>query len=191
MRMHGQNERLEIIKNTGYNSKNYGDSRMFDGKDIEILDILQKDARIANAEIARKLEMAPSAILERIRKLEARGAIRAYEARLAPRAVGLGLLAFVFARGEDRQGSEDAAKRLATFPEVLEVHQVAGEDCFLLKVRASDTDDLARILRERLGSVPELCSTRTTIVLQTHKESATLPLDQLAPDARKEAADGR
>jgi Lrp/AsnC family transcriptional regulator, leucine-responsive regulatory protein len=164
---------------------------MFDAKDVEILDILQKDARIANAEIARKLEMAPSAILERIRKLEARGAIRAYEARLSPRAVGLGLLAFVFARGDDRKGSEDVARRLASFPEVLEVHQVAGEDCFLLKVRASDTDDLARILRERLGSVSELRSTRTTIVLQTHKESAALALDQLAPEARKETANAQ
>lgn len=149
---------------------------MFDSVDTEIISILQKNARISNAEIARQLTMAPSAILERIRKLEGRGVILGYEARLAPKAVGLGLLAFIFVRSEERAGAENTGKRLMEFPEVQEVHHVAGEDCYLAKVRARDPEDLARILRERFGAIPELRSTRSTIVLSTLKESALLPV---------------
>jgi len=72
--------------------------------------------------------------------------------------------------------------RIAAIPDVLEVHDVAGEDCFLVKVRAADTDALGRLLRERLGAVPGITSTRTTIVLETVKETATLPIESPAPE---------
>jgi Lrp/AsnC family leucine-responsive transcriptional regulator len=61
---------------------------------------------------------------------------------------------------------------------VLELHHLAGEDCFLLKVKARDTDDLYRILRDELGQFKAIRGTRTTIVLKTVKESASLPLDR-------------
>ena len=149
---------------------------MFDSVDAKIISILQKNARVSNAEIARQLAMAPSAILERIRKLESRGVITGYEARLAAKQVGLGLLAFVFVRSDERTGAQDTGERLTRFPEVQEVHHVAGEDCYLAKVRARDPEDLSRILRERFGSIPHLRSTRSTIVLDTLKESAVLPV---------------
>ena len=68
---------------------------MINAIDAKILTILQKDARTSNAAIAREVGMAPSAILERIKKLQSRGIISGYEARVAPRHVGLGLLAFI------------------------------------------------------------------------------------------------
>ena len=159
---------------------------MFDATDSHILSILQANARISNAEIARQLNMAPSAIFERIRKLEGRGVIVGYETRLAPKAVGLGLLAFVFVRSDERASAQGTGQRLTEFPEVLEVHHVAGEDCYLAKVRARDPEDLARILRERFGTIAELRSTRSTIVLSTLKESAALAVggpDIVAEDA--------
>ncbi len=156
---------------------------MFDSVDGQILTILQQNARISNAEIARQLSMAPSAILERIRKLESRGVIAGYEARVAPKAVGLGLRAFVFVRSDERAGAQDTGEKLTQFPEVLEVHHVAGEDCYLAKVRARDPEDLSRILRERFGSIPHLRSTRSTIVLDTLKESAQLNIAHAAPEA--------
>ena len=67
---------------------------------------------------------------------------------------------------------------LAKIPEVLEVHDVAGEDSYLLKVRASDPEDLARLLREKLKAIPTVVTTRTTVVLQTLKETTVLPLDR-------------
>lgn len=157
---------------------------MFDAVDRRILSLLQENARISNAEIARVLDMAPSAILERIRKLEQRGVVLGYEARIAPRAVGLGLTAFVFVRSDEAAGAERTGRALTEVPEVQEVHHVAGEDCYLVKVRAADTDDLARILRERLAAIPQLRATRTTICLGTLKESAQLPLSHLDPAGR-------
>lgn len=152
--------------------------RIIDDVDRDILAIIRKNARISNVDIARKVGMAPSAILERIRKLESRGVIEGYETRLSPKALGLGLLAFIFVKAtNDRVGESKTAHALGAIPEVLEVHHVAGEDCFLLKVRTADTESLGRLLREKLGKIPTISSTRSTIVLNTMKETAQLPLE--------------
>lgn len=160
-----------------------GDSSEFssvgiDGVDRQILAALQENARTSNADIARALGMAPSAILERIKKLEQKGIVAGYEARLAPRKVGLGLSAFVLVRAIERVRSNPVGARLAEIPEVLEVHSVAGEDCYLVKVRARDTDDLAHLLQERFGAIEGIHATRTTIVLHTLKETTRLPLER-------------
>ena len=151
---------------------------MIDETDLQILTILQSNARTSNAEIARQLGMAPSAILERIRKLEQRGVIQGYEARIAPEALGLGLLAFVAVRTEEKAGEECAGERLARIPEVQEVHHVAGEDCYLLKVRVQDAKSLGRLLQERIKPVESVRATRTTVVLDTLRESSLLPLPE-------------
>ncbi len=155
-----------------------------DDTDLAILAMLQENARLANAEIARRVDMAPSAVYERIRKLEDRGLIRGYEARLGARELGFGLVAFVFVRTADRPGTHGTGEALAALPQVQELHHVAGEDCFLLKVRAPDTEGLGELLRD-LGAIPTVTSTRTTIVLHSLKESARLPLP-----ARQEVAGG-
>jgi Lrp/AsnC family leucine-responsive transcriptional regulator len=158
---------------------------MINDLDRQILTILQGNARTSNAEIARKVGLAPSAVFERIRKLEERGVLQIYTARIDPHAVGLGLVAFTFVRSNDRPGGIQTAEKLAEIPEILEVHHVAGEDCFLVKVRAADTEALGRLLRERLGKIVTITSTRTTIVLETVKESSELPI---AVEEEEEAA---
>jgi Lrp/AsnC family transcriptional regulator, leucine-responsive regulatory protein len=149
---------------------------MLDPVDRQILALLQDNARIPQAEIARTVGLAPSAVLERLRKLEARGVIRDYVAILDPRALDQRLLAFVAVRTTDRPGEIRVSDTLTSIPEVLEAHQVAGDDCLLLKIRARDPEHLSQILRERIGSVEGVRSTRTTIVLETIKESPRLPL---------------
>jgi Lrp/AsnC family transcriptional regulator, leucine-responsive regulatory protein len=149
---------------------------MIDETDRQILNILQENARTPNAEIARQVGMAPSAVLERIRRLEAKGVIQGYEARLNPDTLGLGLLAFVFVRTRDTAGETRTADLLAQVPEVQEAHHIAGEDCFLLKVRTRDAKSLGRLLREKFGAAGSVLSTRTTIVLETLHENARLPL---------------
>jgi len=148
---------------------------MLDDISTQILNMLQQDARISNAEIARQLGMAPSAILERIRKLESAGYIQGYETRLNAPALGMGLLAFIFVRTEE-QWNDRAGEALAAIPEVQEVHHVAGEDCYLVKVRVADTEALSCLLREQFGRIGSIRSTRTTVVLKTLKESIHLPL---------------
>ncbi len=149
---------------------------MIDDIDREILSIFQGCARTNNAEIARQVGMAPSAVLERVRKLEKRGVIEGYEARLSPRAIGLDLLAFVFVRTNETLGHQETGEQLAAIPEVQEVHHVAGEDCYLIKVRARGPQALGKLLRGTLGQIPSVVSTRSTIVLDTVKESGRLPL---------------
>lgn len=153
---------------------------MIDETDLKILSILQDNARISNAQIAREVGMAPSAILERIRRLEARGVIKGYETRIAPEALGLQLLSFVFVASNDMAGEVRTAEALARIPGVQEVHHIAGEDCFLVKVRARDSKSMGRLLRGQFGTIPSIRSTRTTIVLETEKETACLPLPQEA-----------
>lgn len=149
---------------------------MIDGLDAQILKILQSDARISNAEIARQVGLAPSAVLERVRKLEESGVIRGYATQINGSSVGLGLTAFVFVKTQSC-GSIDSI--LSAIPEVLEVHDVAGEDCYLLKVRTKDTCELGNLLREKLKPIPEILSTRTTVVLQTIKETIALPIEEV------------
>jgi Lrp/AsnC family leucine-responsive transcriptional regulator len=159
---------------------------MIDDIDNKILNIVQSDGRIANAEIARQVGLAPSAVLERLRKLEERGIIRGYAAEINASEVGFGLTAFVFVR-TSFCGSIGSV--LAQIPEVLEVHDIAGDDCYLLKIRAKNTDELGKFFREKLKNLPEIISTKTTIVLQTIKETTALPLEQPAESKEKATAE--
>ncbi|NJB67846.1 Lrp/AsnC family leucine-responsive transcriptional regulator [Desulfobaculum xiamenense] len=157
--------------------------RKIDETDRRIIVALQENARVRNAEIARRIGMAPSAVLERIRRLEASGVIQGYEARINPMAIDCGLTAFTFVRSEEGVGSTLAGEELAKIPEVLEVHHTAGHDCYLLKVRVADTQALGQLLR-RIGQVETVRDTRTTIVLTTVKETLELPLGGGAEESR-------
>src|SRR5262249_8791738 len=160
--------------------------RMIDSIDAQILAILQRDARISNADIARQVKLSPSAVLERVRGLEEQGVIRGYHMDVNPRAVEFGLTGFVAVQTSECGGP--AEKLLAEIPEVLEIHDVAGEDSYLLKVRTKDTEALGRLLREKIKTIPTVAGTRTTVVLQTFKETMSLPLEDCAKSERKKAA---
>ncbi|HEX6050056.1 MAG TPA: Lrp/AsnC family transcriptional regulator [Gemmatimonadaceae bacterium] len=163
---------------------------MIDETSLAILDLLQGDARISNAEIARRVGLAPSAVFERIRKLEERGALRGYTASIDPSAVDRGLLAFVLVRSEERGGARQTEAALVAMPEVQEVHHVAGEDCFLLKVRVRDTTTLNDLLSDRIGALEGVRSTRTTIVLRTAKETSMIPITGADAGQSSEGGDG-
>jgi len=162
---------------------------MIDQTSLAILETLQADARISNAELGRRVGLAPSAVFERIRKLEERGAVRGYIANIDPAAVDLGLLAFVLVRSEERRGAPLTEAALVAMPEVQEVHHIAGEDCFMLKVRVRDTTALNELLSERIGALDGIGSTKTTIVLRTAKETSTIPIAGADVGRSREAGD--
>ena len=151
--------------------------RNIDETDRRIIALLQDNARMAQVEVAKAVGLAPSAVMERMRKLEARGIITGYVALVDPHAVDQRMLAFVAVRtnvvGEEER---EAAARLAAIPEVLEVHYVAGDDCLLLKMRARDAEHVGQLLQNQVSAVPGVRSTRTTIVLGSVKESPRLPI---------------
>ena len=148
---------------------------MIDDIDRGILNIIQKDARISNADIARQVELAPSAVLERVRKLEERGVIRGYAADIDPKILDFGLTAIIAVRTSECGAG--VGEQLAAVPEVQEVHEVAGDDCFYIKVRTRDTESLGGLLREKIKAIPNVLNTRTTVVLKTFKEANVLPID--------------
>ena len=150
---------------------------MIDEISLKILKILQEKARIPNVEVARQVGLAPSAVLERIRKLEKQGIIDGYEVRLNPKRFAKSLVAFVSVKLKQLGDEIRVGQKLALIPEVQEVHYVAGEDAFLVKVRVADTEALGRLTRDKIASIAAVQSTQTAIVLSTYKETAKIPID--------------
>lgn len=158
-----------------------------DAIDRRLLEILQKDGRTSNADLARAVRMAPSAVFERVRRLERDGVIRGYGAQLDPRAIDRSLLAFVLVRSDEHPGQISTGESLANEAEVLEVHHVAGQDSYLVKVRVKDPEALGRLLRERFGAISTVRSTQSTIALETLKEHWALPIDPVPMKERARA----
>lgn len=142
--------------------------------DLKIVRLMQENARINNAELARILGMAPSAVLEKSKKLEQKEVLISYHAKVNPSAVNQNLLSFIFIKANEIIGDEETGKLLAQIPEVLEVHDIAGDDGYIIKVRTSDTIALMNLMKRSLSSIPGIISTRTIIVLQTVKEDNQL-----------------
>lgn len=156
--------------------------REIDDIDRQILEKLQQNARESNSAIARAVGLTPSAITERIRRLERDGILLGYEARIAPGALGAGLLSFVSVRSDERPGALETAESLAALPGVQEVHHVAGQDCFLVKVRAANPTALGQLLRQQVGAIGSVTSTHTTIVLETVLEHGRIDIPQQQED---------
>ena len=146
-----------------------------DETDLKILSLLQPNSFLTNNELAKKIGMAPSAVLERVKKLEQKGIIEGYPTRIKPAALELNLLAYIFIKTSEGPGNASVAKQLIKVPDVLELHHIAGEDCYLAKVRAKDPLSLIHLMREKFRN-PHILSTKTTIVLETLKETNQLPI---------------
>ena len=151
---------------------------MIDGIDLHILNIIQNDGKISNAKLARQLQMAPSGVLERVRKLEKKGILEGYEVRLNPAKLGLTVTAFIHVLTSDSVGSTKIGEQLAEFPEIQEVHWIAGDYNYLVKTKLKDASDL-RALLKKCGQIEGISDTRTTLVLETVKEKQTIPVEQL------------
>jgi Lrp/AsnC family transcriptional regulator, leucine-responsive regulatory protein len=145
-----------------------------DNVDLRILRLMQENARISNVDMAKQLEMAPSAVLERVKKLEQKKVIQHYTTSIDPAAVGQRLLAFVFIRTSEAFDRGEMGAALAKIEEVQEVHIIAGEDCWLVKVRTADSAELMALMRNKFAKIPTIQSTKTTIVLETIKEEQKL-----------------
>lgn len=145
-----------------------------DKTDLHILQKMQSNSRISNVELARELEMAPSAVLERVKKLEQKKVITQYTTNIDPDFLDQKLLAFIFIKAADGLGCSTTGQALAKISEVQEVHQIAGEDCYLVKIRTNDSSTLMALMRNKFSKIPNILSTKTVIVLETVKEDQKL-----------------
>ena len=146
---------------------------MLDSISLEILNILQEKARIPNIEVSRQVGLAPSAVLERIRKMEKQGIIDGYEVRLNPERFQSAQVAFVHVR-TNAALSDQVGIALSLIPEIQEVHFVSGSDCYLIKIRSADTTTLGQLLQEKITTINGVLSTSTETVLSTIKETSKI-----------------
>jgi len=170
---------LDFLDNDKYYSlktRNTGTVLPMDHKNFEILKILQAKARIPNVEVSRLINLAPSAVLERIRKMEHAGIIERYEVRLNPAQFNCRQVSFIHIFMGSDTDRADVGARLSEIEEVQEVHFIAGQDCFFAKVRTADTAGLDLLLQTRISSIPGVRSTKTFPVLSTVKETAQIPI---------------
>lgn len=147
-----------------------------DKLNFKILKILQQKARIPNIEVSRLINLAPSAVLERIRKMETQGIIDGYEVRLNPQRFNCSQIAFIQILLLPRSDITVIGAALSRIEAVQEVHFIAGNDCYLVKARTADTPELDRLLREDILSIEGIQGTKTFPVLSTAKETAQIPI---------------
>jgi Lrp/AsnC family leucine-responsive transcriptional regulator len=150
--------------------------RLMDTLNFKILKILQQKARIPNIEVSRKINLAPSAVLERIRKMENQGIIDGYEVRLNPQRFNCAQIAFIQVLISPQSDITSVGAALSRMEEVQEVHFIAGKDCYLVKTRTAGTSELDILLRTKILSIDGVQSTTTFPVLSTSKETAQIPI---------------
>ncbi|MFY0563840.1 Lrp/AsnC family transcriptional regulator [Archangium lansingense] len=141
-----------------------------DELDHRIVDLLQRDGRATQLELSRSVGLSQPAVAERIRKLEERGIITGYTARVDASKLGKDITAFIGVSIEHPKYFEGFARKVLAMPEVLEAHRVAGQDSYILKVRTSNTKTLNTLLVETLRTISGVTRTHTTIVLTSIKE---------------------
>ncbi|MBL8086464.1 MAG: Lrp/AsnC family transcriptional regulator [Chthonomonas sp.] len=157
----------------------YRDS--LDEIDLKILDLLQRDGRITNADLARLVGLSPPSVLQRVRKLEDAGVIVAYETRLDAEKLGFGLLIYVqigLSLHHDRAITE-FRRAVKAMPEVLECQHVSGDFDFLLKVVAQDMRTYEKFVTEKISIIRGVGKIHSFFTLGTTKDTNILPLEQV------------
>ena len=144
-----------------------------DDLDRSLLDLLAGDGRRSYADLARDTGLSTSAVHQRVRRLEQRGAITGYTARLDPAAAGLPLAAFVSLKPIDPAAPDDAPDRLRHLTAVEACHSVAGDESYILQVRVAGPAELESLLQEIRAAAG--VSTHTTVVLSTPWEGRAAP----------------
>ena len=146
--------------------------------DRKLIMLLQRDDQLSLAEISREIGVAASTINDRKRRLVAEGVISGYHARIAPEALGLNLLAFVFVSWSNPKVEPALIRQVKASPAVLECHHVTGAWNYLMKVRVGTTRDLERFLAEVVKTVSGVERTETVIVLSSVKETWALDVSK-------------
>lgn len=146
--------------------------------DRKVLDILQSNAKITNAQLSKEIGLSPAPTLERVKKLETSGIIQSYHAHLDREKVGLGVTTFVMVAlvGHKKQVTDSFVKRVNEIPEIIECHHITGSGDFLLKVISKDINSYQKLMLEVINEIEEVASTQTMVILSTFKESKVLPI---------------
>lgn len=154
-----------------------------DTVDVKILRVLQRDGRITNFRLAKKIGLTPMPTLARVKKLERNGYIRRYVALVNQALLGMPVTAFVsvILESHKRKTSLDFVSAVMKLPEVLECHHIAGDEDFLLKVVAANPGDYEKFVLEKLTKIEGIEKVKTTFVLSSAKLETAVPLEARPP----------
>ncbi len=146
--------------------------------DHKLLEILQSNGKITNAQLSKEIGLSPAPTLERVKKLENLGIIESYHAQIDREKVGLGVMTFVQVTlsGHRKSITEAFVQTIESVPEIIECHHVTGSCDFLLKVIARDITSYQKLIMETINEIEVVASTQTMVILSTFKNSKVLPI---------------
>lgn len=146
--------------------------------DRHILDILQSNAKITNAQLSKEIGLSPAPTLERVKKLEQSGIIKSYHARLDTDRVGLGVNTFVYVtlKGHNKKNIDVFLKEINDIDEIIECHHVTGSGDFILKIIAEDIASYQKLMLEKVSDIAVVDSLQSMVILSTFKDSKVLPI---------------
>jgi DNA-binding Lrp family transcriptional regulator len=150
----------------------------FDKIDRKILEILQKSAKITNAQLSKEIGLSPAPTLERVKKLENIGVINSYHAKLDTSKIGLGVTTFVLVTlvGHNRENIEQFIEEINKIDEVIECHHITGAGDFILKIISKDIPAYQKLMLEKVSDIKVVDNMQSMVVLSTFKDSKVMPI---------------
>jgi len=149
-----------------------------DAIDRKILELLQTNSNITNAQLALEIGLSPAPTLERVKKLENGGVIKSYHGVVDLASVGLGVSTFVMVslKGHNKENIEKFMKAIRSIDEVVECHHVTGQADFILKIVATDIPAYQTLMLEKVSNIEVVDSMQSMVILSTFKDSKVVPI---------------
>ena len=146
--------------------------------DRKILDILQTNAKITNAQLSKDIGLSPAPTLERVKKLETSGIIKSYHAVINTEKIGLGVNTFVQVslRGHNKNNIDKFLSEINDIPEVIECHHITGSGDFILKIISNDIQSYQKLMLERVSDIDVVDGLQSMVILSTFKDSKVMPI---------------
>ena len=146
--------------------------------DRKILELLQTNSNITNAQLASEIGLSPAPTLERVKKLENSGVIKSYHAVVDQASIGLGVCTFVTVslKGHNKDNIDKFIKAISKIEDVIECHHVTGQADFILKIVASDIPAYQSLMLEKVSNIEVVDNMQSTVILSTFKDSRVIPI---------------
>ncbi|MCB0490666.1 MAG: Lrp/AsnC family transcriptional regulator [Cyclobacteriaceae bacterium] len=149
-----------------------------DATDRKILEILQSNSNITNAQLAQEIGLSPAPTLERVKKLENAKVIKSYHANVDLASVGLGVSTFVMVslKGHNKDNIQKFIDAVNKIDEVVECHHLTGQSDFILKVVSSDIQAYQTLMLEKVSNIDVVDNMQSMVILSTFKDSKVVPI---------------
>ncbi|MDZ4715324.1 MAG: Lrp/AsnC family transcriptional regulator [Cytophagales bacterium] len=151
-----------------------------DSIDRKILELLQANSNITNAQLAQEIGLSAAPTLERVKKLETAGIIRSYHAVVDPAGVGIGVSTFVMAtlKGHNKENISKFIEAIAEIDEIIECHHVTGSADFILKVVSTDIPSYQNLMLEKVTNIEVVDNLQSMVILSTFKDTKMIPIPE-------------